>query len=261
MPMLLQMHQRSTEPNESAEETGVPGGRETALETSEARVRAMLDSALDAIVTIDHQGRITEFNAAAERIFGHVRGDVLGRQMVELLVPPRLRAAHVRGLQHYLATGEGPVLGRRIEVPAVRADGSEFSIELSIVRAEMPGPPVFTAYARDVSDRLRRDAALQESSAIIASSFDAIISRTPEGIVTSWNAAAERIFGYEAAEIIGRSITSSSPLTARASSPGSTRSCSVPAAWRRSRRCACGRTACGSTSRRRFRGSSTLRAI
>ena len=88
----------------------------------------------------------------------------------------------------------------------MRADGTEFLIELSIVRVEMPGPPVFTAYARDISERVLHDATLQESSAIIASSFDAIVSRTPDGIVTSWNAAAERIFGYEAEEIIGRSI-------------------------------------------------------
>ena len=80
----------------------------------------------------------------------------------------------------------------------MRADGSEFPIELSIVRVEMPGPPVFTAYVRDISERTLRDAALLESAAIIGSSFDAIVSRTPEGIVTSWNAAAERIFGYAA---------------------------------------------------------------
>src|SRR5579862_1792003 len=198
------MQQPTPDPVGSGENGAV--GHETALETSEARVRAMLDSALDAIVTIDHDGSVVEFNASAERIFGYPRAEVIGRQLVELLVPPRLREAHTRGLQHYLATGEGPVLGRRIEVPAVRADGSEFPIELSIVRVKTPGPPVFTAYARDISERTVRDAALQESSAIIASSFDAIVSRTPEGIVTSWNAAAERIFGYEAGEMIGRSI-------------------------------------------------------
>jgi diguanylate cyclase (GGDEF)-like protein/PAS domain S-box-containing protein len=179
---------------------------EAALEASEARVRAMLDSALDSVVTIDHEGRVLEFNASAERTFGYARRDVIGKQMVELLVPPRLQAAHSRGLRHYLATGEGPVLGKRIEVPALRADGSEFPIELSIVRVEMPGPPVFTAYVRDISERVLRDAALRESAAIVGSSFDAIVSRTAEGTVTSWNAAAERIFGYRAEEMIGRSI-------------------------------------------------------
>ncbi len=179
---------------------------EAALEASEARVRAMLDSALDSVVTIDHEGRVLEFNASAERTFGYARRDVIGKQMVELLVPPRLQAAHSRGLRHYLATGEGPVLGQRIEVPALRADGSEFPIELSIVRVEMPGPPVFTAYVRDISERVLRDAALRESAAIVGSSFDAIVSRTAEGTVTSWNAAAERIFGYRAEEMIGRSI-------------------------------------------------------
>ena len=179
---------------------------EVALATSEARMRAMLDSALDAVVTIDHEGRVVEFNVSAERTFGYARRDVIGKQMVELLVPPRLQAAHTHGFRHYLATGEGPVLGRRIEVSAMRADGSEFPIELSIVRVEMPGPPVFTAYVRDISERTLRDGTLLESAAIIGSSFDAIVSRTPEGIVTSWNAAAERIFGYGAEEMVGRSI-------------------------------------------------------
>src|SRR4051794_28717576 len=92
------------------------------LKTSQARVRAMLESSLDAVVAIDHEGNVLEFNAAAERMFGYERRDVLGQPMAELLVPPRLRAAHTRGFGHYLATGASAILGRRIEVPAMRAD-------------------------------------------------------------------------------------------------------------------------------------------
>ena len=111
---------------------------------------AILQAALDAILTIDHEGRIVEFNPAAEHIFGHKREDVLGQDMAALLIPPRLRQRHRCGLANYLETGEGPVLGRRIEMPALRSDGVEFPIELAIVR--IPGePPLFTAYVRDLS--------------------------------------------------------------------------------------------------------------
>jgi diguanylate cyclase (GGDEF)-like protein/PAS domain S-box-containing protein len=180
--------------------------REAALWRSEARTRAMLDAALDAVITIDRRGAIIDFNPAAERIFGYARDGVVGRQMVDLIVPPSLRTEHSAGFERYLATGAGPVLGKRIEVPAMRADGGEFPIELSIAVVDVPGEPVFTAYLRDISEQKQREAALLESEAIVKSSFDAIVGRTIDGIVTSWNAAAERIFGYSAAEMIGRSV-------------------------------------------------------
>jgi PAS domain S-box-containing protein len=136
-----------------------------ALLTPERRAAAqaaILQAALDAILTIDHEGRIVEFNPAAERIFGHKRSDVLGRDMAGLLIPPRLRQQHHRGLARNLATGEGPVLGRRIEMPALRSDGVEFPIELAIVR--IPGePPLFTAYVRDLSGAKRAEEATREA--------------------------------------------------------------------------------------------------
>jgi len=169
--------------------------------------QAVHDAALDAIVTVDEAGAIVEFNRAAEATFGYRRADVIGRRMVELLIPPALRAAHERGFRRHLATGESTVLGRRIELMALRSDGREFPIELSIVRLAQPGSPVFTAFIRDISERVRRDAAAAEAAAIVASSFDAIVGRTPDGTVTSWNASAERIFGYTAEEMIGSSLT------------------------------------------------------
>ena len=204
---------------------------------------------------------ITEFNASAERIFGYARDDVIGRQMVELLVPPRLREAHVAGLQHYLATGEGPVLGRRIEVPAVRADGSEFPIELSIVRAEMPGPPVFTAYARDISERVLRDATLQESSAIIA-----LVVRRDRQPHTRRHRHELECRGRTDLRLHGGG--DDRPLDRHPGAPradGRARlaqreAAAVGTRSRRSRRFGFARTAFGSTSRPRSRGSSTPRA-
>src|SRR5438270_9289134 len=84
---------------------------------SEARTAAILEAALDCIISIDHEGRVIEFNPAAERTFGYRRSEVLGRELAECIVPPRLRDAHRQGLARYLTTGEGTVLGRRIEMP------------------------------------------------------------------------------------------------------------------------------------------------
>lgn len=116
---------------------------DAALMGSEARKTAILDSALDCIVTIDHEGCITEFNPAAERTFGHRRDDVVGKQLADVIIPSSLREKHRRGLARYLATGEARVLGRRVEVTAVRADGSEFPAELAITRIPLEGsvPP------------------------------------------------------------------------------------------------------------------------
>src|SRR6266550_8108373 len=105
---------------------------ERELKRSEARKAAILDSALDCIVTIDHEGRITEFNPAAERTFGYRRDGVMGKHLADVMIPRSLREEHRRGLARYLATGEARVLGRRIEMTAVRAGGSEFPVELAI---------------------------------------------------------------------------------------------------------------------------------
>lgn len=122
---------------------------------------ALFESALDAVLTMDHEGRLVDMNAVAEEMFGHVRSDAIGRTIAELVVPPALRESHRKGLRRYLETGEGNVLGRRIEITAIRADGSEFPVELGIARAGTSEPPVFTAFVRDITDRRRRDGALR----------------------------------------------------------------------------------------------------
>lgn len=122
-----------------------------------ARKAAILETALDAIVTIDHEGKVLEFNPAAERIFGYRRDAVLGQPMAELIIPPALREQHYRGLARYLTTGEAPVLGKRLELIALRADGTEFPVELTITRIPNEGLPLFTAYLRDLTERKRSE--------------------------------------------------------------------------------------------------------
>jgi PAS domain S-box-containing protein len=139
---------------------------EANLRESEARKGSILDAALDCIVTIDHEGRIVEFNPAAEQTFGFARAAVLGRQMAELLIPVTRRASHVRGFARYLATGDGRVLGKRMETTAIRADGSEFPVELAVVVIGRQGPPLFTAYLRDLTERRLAEEA-QVSAALV----------------------------------------------------------------------------------------------
>lgn len=130
---------------------------------SEARKSAILKAALDCIIAMDHEGRITEFNPAAERIFGYRREDVLGKEVADLIIPPSLRDEHRRGLARYLRTGEGEIIGRRVELTAMRSDGSEFPVELAITRVDLPGPPLFKGFVRDISQRRLAEEALRES--------------------------------------------------------------------------------------------------
>jgi len=123
------------------------------LREREARRRAIVEGALDGIITIDHEGRIVEFNAAAERLFGYPRLEAVGRHMADLIIPPHLRDKHRRGLRHYLATGEASVLDRRLEMTALRRDGTKFPVELSVTRITIGNRPFFTGYVRDITDR------------------------------------------------------------------------------------------------------------
>src|SRR6267378_1441172 len=117
--------------------------------------RGILDNALDCIITMDANGRVLEFNPAAERVFGFTRKEAVGNELAELIIPPRMREQHRRGLAHYLETGEGPVIGKRIEIAGTRRDGSEISVELAITALKIDPTPVFTAYLRDITERVR----------------------------------------------------------------------------------------------------------
>ena len=128
---------------------------------SESRKSAVFESALDCVITIDHAGNILEFNPAAEHTFGYARADVVGMQMADLIIPPSLRDAHHRGVAHFLATDEGPIFGQRLELTAMRADGSEFPVELAVARVDVPGQPVFTGFLRDITERKQAEEKIQ----------------------------------------------------------------------------------------------------
>lgn len=137
---------------------------EEALRESEMRQGAIVDSALDCLITMDHEGRIVEFNPAAAKTFGHRPEDVIGRTVAETIIPPQFREAHWKGMERYLRTGEEQVMGRRLEMTAIRADGTEFPVELSITAVCLPErPPFFTAFLRDITERRNVMESLREA--------------------------------------------------------------------------------------------------
>ena len=123
------------------------------LVESEARARAVIETAFDAIVTVDEAGRIVEFNAAASRIFGHSREQVIGREVSETIIPEHRRQEHQAGMGHYLATGEKRILGRMAEMEGLRSDGSLIPIELSVTEVPLAKGRLFTAILRDLTER------------------------------------------------------------------------------------------------------------
>jgi two-component system sensor histidine kinase/response regulator len=179
---------------------------ERGLRLSEARKGAILEASLDCIITIDDDERILEFNPAAERTFGHRRAEVLGRKMSELIIPPALREAHRQGLRRFLETGHGPVLGRRVEMSAIRADGAEFPVEISIVGRMIEGRNIFTGYLRDITERREAEAALRVAADRFRALFDQspqpMIIYAPDGTVRRGNPAFERLFGFTAEDMI-----------------------------------------------------------
>ena len=131
-----------------------------AVRTSDARKSAILNAAFDCIITMDAEGRIVEVNEATESTFGYTADQMVGEDLAELMIPPETREAHRRGLRRYCTTGTSRMVGHPVELDAMRADGSTFPIELAVTRPDIPGPPLFCGYLRDVTERKVAERAL-----------------------------------------------------------------------------------------------------
>ncbi len=146
--------------------------RAAELTASEARQRAVLEAALDAVISADRFGRVTYVNSAFEHIFGYQADEVTGRKFAELIVPPSLREAHRHGFARHLATGERHILDQRLEMTAMRADGTEFPAEVTVTRTGPPAGPAFTGYVRDITERRRAEQDLMESRMRLVAASD-----------------------------------------------------------------------------------------
>ena len=160
------------------------------VEGSASSLRAVLDAALDAVIGMDADGVITYWNPRAEAIFGWGREEALGRRLSDLVIPERYREAHSRGLARFLATGEGPVLGQRIELEGLRRDGTEFPVELSITAVKQGETYTFSAFLADLTERRRLEAQLLHSQKMEA------VGRLAAGVAHDFNNSLGVILGY-----------------------------------------------------------------
>jgi len=181
-------------------------------------LRAVVETAVDGIITIEQNGSIRTFNPAAERIFGYLAPEVVG-QNVNMLMPEPYHSEHDEYLGHYIRTGERRIIGKGREVEGRRKDGSRFPLELAVSETRLHDRLVFTGIVRDISGRKKAEADLNESRqrlhGIIASATDAIITVDSEQLITLFNSAAEKMFGCPAEAAIGSRLDRFIPLRLR----------------------------------------------
>lgn len=177
---------------------------EQAVLVSEAVKSGIVESALDCLITMDHEGRIVEFNPAAEATFGRRRDDVIGRELADVIIPPELREPHRQGLARYLQTGEGVVFGGRLELEGMRADGLVFPVELAVQHIPGIDPPLFAGYLRDITASKLAEEALRRSrdelDATLGSLADGVTVQDATGRLVYANVVAARTLGFETPE-------------------------------------------------------------
>jgi PAS domain S-box-containing protein len=175
------------------------------MSSAMTKFESLLESAPDAMVGVDQGGVIRFVNRQTEVLFGYERDDLVG-QPVETLVPESFREVHPAHRTGYFADPQTRAMGADLELTGRRRDGSEFPVDISLSSIETEDGLLVTAAVRDVSERRKTDQDLRQMAAIIRDSEDAIIGKTLDGTITSWNLAGERMYGYSSEEIIGKSI-------------------------------------------------------
>lgn len=171
----------------------------------EHQMRRVLESAASAMVMVNSTGEIVLVNGQMETFFGYARDELIG-QPIELLVPVRYRAKHPEHRAGFVANPQNRPMGAGRDLYGVRKDGSEFPVEIGLSPIDTEEGTMVLATVADITQRKEHERALARLAAIVESSDDAILSKTLEGTITSWNAAAERMYGYTAAEMVGQSV-------------------------------------------------------
>ncbi|MGE0606979.1 MAG: PAS domain-containing protein [Pirellulales bacterium] len=182
--------------------------RDQLLRESEARKAAMLESSLDPIITMDHDGRIIEFNRAAEKVFGRPRASVMGQELARILFPASETEAYQDRLDRYLGAGAGSLVGNRTEIVAARANGEEFPMEMAMTMGHVEGRPVCTFFMRDISESRKVQRALRDSEALYHSLVEhlpvSIYRKDSRGTFTFGNASYCAGLGRKPAAILGK---------------------------------------------------------
>jgi PAS domain S-box-containing protein len=183
-------------------------GAQEELRASEALKSSILAAALDAVVAVDAEGCILEWNAAAERTFGWKREEVLRRTLADVIIPTRLQRSPADAVRTVIEGNDVAALGRRLEISAIDRDGREFPAEVAITRVDRPNGPVFAVLLRDITERKRSERAArrmaQTFQALIEASPLPIIAHDADGRVMIWNRAAEDVSGWQRSEVLGK---------------------------------------------------------
>jgi PAS domain S-box-containing protein len=174
----------------------------TALRRSEAEFRSVMESAIDAIISVDAEGRIRSWNSAASALFGFAESDILG-ELIEIIIPDRFRESHQIGIHRVSSGGPTHVIGSTVELAAIRSDGSEFPVELSLATWFLDDQRYYTGIIRDITERKQAE---EKFRSVTESAIDAIISADHLGNIITWNQAATRILGYSEEEAVGQRL-------------------------------------------------------
>ncbi len=173
-----------------------------ALRESEAKFRSVMESAIDAIISGDAEGKIRSWNTAATALFGFTEEEVLG-QPIEIIIPERYRQSHQEGIHRVSSGGPSHVIGKTVELAAIRKNGTEFPVELSLATWFLDDNRYYTGIIRDISERKQAE---QKFRSVTESAIDAIISADHTGQIVSWNKAATNILGFREEEALGQRL-------------------------------------------------------
>ena len=173
-----------------------------ALRESEAKFRSVMESAIDAIISGDAEGKIRSWNSAATALFGFTEAEVIGKP-IEIIIPERYHEAHQKGVHRVSSGGPSHVIGKTVELAAVRKNGTEFPVELSLATWLLDDVRYYTGIIRDISERKQAE---EKFRSVTESAIDAIISADDRGEIVSWNKAATRILGYTEDEVVGQRL-------------------------------------------------------
>ena len=179
---------------------------EQTIENRERRLRTVVESSTDALVTMDAEGLILAWNPVAERLFGWTVDEVLGKDLAEVTMPPRIGEVYREGKRLFLEEDDWSMIGRRFESRALTRDGHEFPIEIAISAVRESDRWIFHVFGHDITERKASQEERNRLANIVDSTGDAILSFTLDGRITSWNPGAERIYGYSQGEAIEMSL-------------------------------------------------------